>query len=572
MADRQALRDIIVLTVEKALPRQKADGSVPDVHAAGMIIYPWALCYSSEFEGNAYYRDGRLLDAILRLGDYNCDTAHPADEWTHVKWMEAMKLIEDELDGSRIARWRDGILRSARHIERGYIDMPVFDGQIPNHGIWAHAFMYRVGQVFDIEKYRHMASEALGRVFDGQSADGCWREGASDCLFVGTPVTGYNAISAQAVNLYYAWSGDERAAEALDRAWRWYYDFLLPDHSTPPTLDSRQNYHPGLAAPCVAAWWNKPEGRWLGVRGAEKIRDGIRATGGVGGHGHGKIALQYPFIEEELDEREPSWPEYTRMVQEEACIRRRNGWTAVLSGMTNYGISNVGLRLFQQERQDCLSLAHQRTGLLIGSAHSQVQQELATFAVYQDGAVHYAPLDAYLKSTPPLDTLLLRYGGNVMALSVDTTQAEQCSITFSMEGERGRSSAQGRGHALGAAAARARLMLRLHEGDVIKLGDESWPVEHNDRHILRLDVPPGENVDFGAWSLGCDQPWELRWPIRARDAYNPLQPDEWLAVAEVLLFVRTFGLGDEAKGRRPTATFRVAVKHARVVKAGAGHV
>ena len=53
-------------------------------------------------------------------------------------------------------------------------------------------------------------------------------------------VSRYLLVAEFAVALYHEWSGDERAAEALERAWRWHYDFLLPDGSAPPTLDSRQ--------------------------------------------------------------------------------------------------------------------------------------------------------------------------------------------------------------------------------------------------------------------------------------------------------------------------------------------
>ena len=42
--------------------------------------------------------------------------------------------------------------------------------------------------------------------------------------------------------------------------------------SMPPTLDCRQPYTRGPSMPNVAHWWNKPAGRWLGVRAAEDPR------------------------------------------------------------------------------------------------------------------------------------------------------------------------------------------------------------------------------------------------------------------------------------------------------------
>lgn len=557
MSNKQVVRDIIALSVKNALARPDEDASAKSGHGGGMMIYPMALCYATEFEGNTLYHDDQLMETIIRLGDTNCSVAVVSDEWTHITWMEAADLMKDEIDEQRLERWKDSFFKCADHLMSNCVDMDVFDGGIPNHGIWYHTYVYRTGQLYGIDKYTDMAKHAMGRIIAGQTPDGCWAEGQSDSVFKGSPVTSYNSVSAMAINLYYSYSGDAKALKALDKAWDWFYGYLLPDYTKPPTLDSRQPYSPDKGMPTVAHWWNKPEGRYLGILGAERQRENLRSGAGTG---TGFLALQYPLMEEDVEEKKPTWPEYKRMVREEACIHRQNDWAVVLSGMTNKNCSNSGLRLFQQERQDCVSIAHEKTGLIVGSAHSQIEEQFSTFVVYEDGAAIYLPESAYLKSTPPLDTLLLKYGSNTMAVSVDTTNTEHADITLSLHGERGSRPERGRGHPISAMGARAHLCMRLTAGDTLTLGDRSFAIEEDDEQILRLDVPSGEVLSNGIWSLSCaETAWEFRWPVRTRNPYHIMEPGEWIGLVEVILTPTVFGLGSPGEGGCPTATFSLGV-------------
>src|SRR5690606_25808911 len=105
----------------------------------------------------------------------------------------------------------------------------------------------------------------------------------------------------------------------------------------------------------------------------------------LGGHGLEFLALKYPLYQDDAEPSEPdAWqPEYNRMQAGEACVRRRRPWAVALSGMTNLDRSTHGLRLWAQERQDCVAIYHEARGLLIGSAHSLVQEELSTFVFYE---------------------------------------------------------------------------------------------------------------------------------------------------------------------------------------------
>ncbi len=228
--------------------------------------------------------------------------------------------------------------------------------------------------------------------------------------------------------------------------------------------------------------------------------------------------------------------------------------------MTNYDHSNCAVRLFALERQECLALYHQVLGLLIGSSHALMDERFSTFVFYENGAAHYLHNKAYLKSTPPLDTLHLRYGANIGALSIDTARPDCAELTLSLLGERGKRPEQGIGHPLSAMGAKAHLALRLQGGDRVTVaGGESRLLGDT---MIRLKIGAGQSAAFGRWALTCvEAPWELHWPVFGKDPYRLLADGEALALAEVTLFARTACLGYTGQGgaARPTATFQVRV-------------
>lgn len=578
------LRALLVLGTRDSLPHQTADGGLGNERWSPMMMLCWAICYADRFDGNPYYREATLLDAIRRLGDFNDRSADARghftnniagwDEWRLFAWMEAMERVRGDLDAARLDAWRRKFIGAAEHILGLCVDMEHFDGGIPNHGIWGHALLHRVGRLYDRRDCVAMADLAFDRILRSQTPDGCFREMQSAAGLQGSPVTGYNLVSLMAVNLYHAHGGAAAAGEALERGWRWWYDFALPNYRTPPCLDMRQVYGHNVQttiAPCWPAWFfNQPEGRHIALQGWALRRAAPSAaapgpgdwatmhSGPYSCQGLGFIALQYAQIEAHVAPRAPSWPDYRRMLAEEVCVRRRPPWTAVLSGMTNYDQSNGAVRLFALERQECLALYHQTLGLLIGSSHALMDERFSTFVFYENGAAYYLHNKAYLKSTPPLDTLHLRYGANIGALSVDTTQPECAAITFSLLGEQGKRPERGVGHPLSAMGAKAHLALRLQSGERVTVADGASRVL--DETLIRLKIGAGQSVAFGRWSLTCmEAPWELHWPVRGKDPYHLLADGETLALAEVTVYTRTACLGYAGHGGapRPTATFQV---------------
>lgn len=575
---QQLVLDVLVNATAKTVPLQQEDGRVPAFGNDWGYIGAWALAYTEEAEDNPFYRDPKVLESIIRYGDYNARSVTAGGgfegtevDWRFYGWFEAMELIRGELDDRRLAEWTAKLVLGGEGVMRVAVDMDTFDGQVPNHGIWGHAMLHRIGQLCDRSDFVEMAVHSLHRDFQAQTADGCFREGTTAAGLPGTPVTAYNIISANAIEQYHARSGDDLARQALDKAWHWWREFLLPDFSSPPNFDFRQAYQPEPYLGIPAMWANKPEARAIILPGWKRRRDQMRSESEPLSNGNLCFsALKYPLYQNDVDPGEcDGWsPELSRMRCEEAGVRRRRPWAVALSGMTNIDLWTNSLRLWGHERQDGVAVWHEKHGLLVGSAHGLVQEELSTFVFYEGGEATYLHNKAYLKATPPLDTLMLRYGRHVGAVSVDSRSPDLLKLTFSLHGELGRSTHPGSGFPHTAMCAKAHLALRCQSGDVLRIeGDgpsagKSWTLGDDPSISLRLRVEAGETLDFGGWSITCPEGfWEFRWPVRTLCPYTLFDGvAEELGLLEVVLYHQISGPGRfGGPYQRPSAGFELRV-------------
>ncbi len=562
---KSAARELFVLSVEDVVASQLPDGDCPQAFASHLSILPMAICYSENFPGNRFYKSPKLLDSLVRLGDFNDVKANAKgvydgpvpgwDEWRTLAWLDAMQLIKSDLDSSRLNRWMDKIGGFAGHIVGMIPNLDDFDGLVPNHPMWDYALLNRMGHVFGEGKYIEEARGVFSGVFAAQTPDGLFREGGSHAGFPGTAVTGYNMVSACAIDYYGRESGDARAMDAVERAWRWYYDFLLPDGGCFANLDIRMH---GWLKPQLglnpSAWLNKPEGAFTLNQAIEQFH---QRTAKHGRHTPsdnrviGFLAFQYPGIAGDVPPRAPVWPERHRMIAQETGVRRRNGWASLLTGMDNRFISNVMPSLyFGHERQDCVGLHHEKAGPILGSAHSRMDSRFSTFAVYGSGCAQYVADDAFYRSTPTLDTLLLQYGADACAVTVDSRQAAHCDVVFSLDGARGSRTVRGPGHAMSALGARAHASVHLDPGGEIRLGERRWSVDRPVGESLSIRVPKGEVLDLGLFKLvSPDLGWEFQWPVHAVDPYTQMNPGHAFGVVEFVLH----------RPKQTTCTLRVMV-------------
>jgi hypothetical protein len=111
-----------------------------------------------------------------------------------------------------------------------------------NHAAWHAALFHEAGRTWGRPAWTRFAERFFGAlVFPWQDADGFWPEG-------GGMVGVYGMVTAQAVSVYAAGSGDPSARAALGRFLGGYRRFAFPDSSVSCVADCRVSYQ---AFPCL---------------------------------------------------------------------------------------------------------------------------------------------------------------------------------------------------------------------------------------------------------------------------------------------------------------------------------
>lgn len=114
----EKIRSKLVGSVEPLLKRQTDEGyfEQPDPEAPRAFdyqaIYPFSYLYQTKFKGNIYYKDDRILNSIVKIGNYcarntNADgliyyysygnSGYTIDQRLLTFWLDAYVLMEKDL-------------------------------------------------------------------------------------------------------------------------------------------------------------------------------------------------------------------------------------------------------------------------------------------------------------------------------------------------------------------------------------------------------------------------------------------------------------------------------------------
>lgn len=223
---------IIASCIEAVLAEQRADGTFPSwrpgnpFHPGGQtVMWPLAFLYATEHPRNPFFGDRRLRDAAVRTGDYfaahtdaNGGVSYDQDGsvavgqndvWLCQAWLEALSLLENELEAGQAARWRRQIRAGARTAAGRVAGWAALDepyhtrsfGTSPNHAVTHAGFVYRAGQVFGEPSWCAAADTFMRRFLELQDADGAWPE------YEG-PVIAYAMITLMGVGQYFEATAD----------------------------------------------------------------------------------------------------------------------------------------------------------------------------------------------------------------------------------------------------------------------------------------------------------------------------------------------------------------------------
>ena len=90
------------------------------------VMYPLALLYKTSHPDNPYHGDRKILEIVTKAGTAVRDWQYPDGQvefikidgskwgptympWTQFHWLEAYRLVRDDLDASTRRRWQEGL-------------------------------------------------------------------------------------------------------------------------------------------------------------------------------------------------------------------------------------------------------------------------------------------------------------------------------------------------------------------------------------------------------------------------------------------------------------------------------
>jgi hypothetical protein len=367
------------------------------------VLFPLAVAWSWKDPANPHYHNPELLEAIGKGGDALIAAQNPRGmwifrkkdnstwgdifmPWTYSRWIRAYALVKDSLPPERHARWQKALTLGFTGISTEAMKTL---HNIPTH----HAMgLYCAGMVLNRPEWKVQASDYMKRIVSTQDPGGFWSENLG-------PVVGYNFVYVDALGAYYGMSKDPVVLPALERAAKFHASFTYPNGTAVETVDERQLYHEGISMP-GAGFSFSSEGRgfirrqWnlICARAKRAKKAPVLAADGAASfllYGVEGTTLPAPG---EMKRR--------RFVlgKNDALVDRQEPWFVALSAYH----APVPQSRWIQDRQNLVSLFHDKTGLIIGGGNTKLQPLWSTFTVGDISLLSHKPGDENPDFKPPV--------------------------------------------------------------------------------------------------------------------------------------------------------------------------
>lgn len=467
-----------------------------------------AVLYSKQHLANRHYHDPKMLALAIRIGDLLADESEKGrfeprldSDWDSYMWLETYRLLEHELGEDRRARWRREIEKIVIPLvpdTTARLDFPWYNspyiGTSPNHYAQWASLLLLAGRVFGNKDWEELGARVLRRfAAEEQTPDGYWGEHSRS-----GPTTGYDYLTSTQVALYWEYTRDPAALEALRRSTDFHKYFTYPDGTPIELINDRNRYWD------VDAW---------GHFGFSNFADGRRYAELLTGFFHedeltmdelGRLAQDALYYHEGPTEPIPQdLPRYSHQMNVPAGIRKTGPWVVCLSGLIS---TQAVLVQYYLDRQSSLSLFHKRLGLIITGANSKHQPELATFSEKIRGQVFHMPLSSRLQMGEEEDRLSLSYNTFFSDLYVPTSSDNEVRLRFVITGK---------GDPPEEAHVNLQLCLKAGETLVTASG-RKVTLGANGVEIHGDEI--GGWIRHHGWTLRVDPTARLTWPVYA---YNP---------------------------------------------------
>jgi hypothetical protein len=387
-------------------------------------LFPLAVAWS--LEESAHHHSDHLLEGILLGGNALIEDAddnamwtfrkkdHSTwgqihQPWTYSRWIRAYCLTRDAFASEDRKRW-DNFLQFAftRISEENLARL---------HNIPAHHAMalYFAGTLFEREEWLNQSREFLHQVVDSQTPDGWWAEHAG-------PVVMYNFVYVESVGTYYSISKDEYVLPSLERAAGYHSNFVYPDGSIVETIDGRNSWHAGVRV------GNPGFAHTAKGRGFLKQQHALHIAGGSNFGADYAASILHHGTESEYEPTASSAGERTYRMSDDALVVRKGPWFYVLSAYC----TPVPTNRWGQDRQNFVSVYHDRLGLIIGGGNTKLQPMWSTFTVGDTSLLKHTPGEANPEFTPDIP---LTHVPSESKLAADASEIsfkygeETCSVT-----------------------------------------------------------------------------------------------------------------------------------------------
>lgn len=491
----------------------------------GWSHFPYSILaatvlYTKQNAANRHYHDPKMLALAIRIGDLLADESEKGrfeprldSDWDTYMWVEAYRLLGPQLGKERRARWKMEIEKIVVSIVPDTVarmDFPWYNtpyiGTSPNHYAQWASLLLVAGRVFGNKDWENLGTKILHRFSaEEQTPDGYWGEHSR-----AGPTTGYDYVTSTQVAVYWEYTHDPVALQALRRSTDFHKYFTYLD-GTPVELINDRNRYWGVDAWGHFGFSNFPDGR----RYAEFLTNFFRVDNlehmapqwdkwGLTLDALGRLAQDALYYHDGPTRPIPQdQPRYSHQMSVPAGIRKAGPWVVVLSGLTS---TPTTFSQFHLDRQSSISVFHKKYGLVISGANSKRQPELATFSENIQGQIFNLPLSSRLQMNDKQDRLSLAYNTFFSDMYVPTPSKNELQLRFVLTG-RGEPAEQ----------ATLSLQLCLVAGETLETASGKRIVLGTER-IELSGAEIGGTIRHRGWTLKVDPNARLVWPVYP---YNP---------------------------------------------------
>ncbi|MDD5596884.1 MAG: hypothetical protein PHV82_03000 [Victivallaceae bacterium] len=449
--------------------------------------------------------------------------------WRMFCWQETLKLLGDDLPEDLFFNHKKKILEilNIHYVEmqkQMAADPEPFKKHAHNLLIWKALMLYRAGILWQNSEWEKLGADILDKAVKAQQGDGWWSEGG--------PIVGYNLVTALAISLYAEWSREPMAMKATEKAAHYHEIFSYPDGFPVETIDGRQRFSHSHIIPSLfipPSFSRFPKGQVYLKQVLSNINQAhIFDIGAI--HGFSFLSFTYENLAENVAEDITADKPVQILPALKSAVIKSEGWYSALCGYENQPHAGG----FHLERQNLLSVWHEKTGLIIGGGHSNYQPEFSNFNVFDHrGILHYLHSNPKIQAQENEMKLTMTYGGLSAYILVRAEDARHITIRYGIE-----SFAE---EVFAAYAVRTNLILAVCPGSIITTGENR--VELNEKSILWTEEDFGNGIEHNHWKLLIPQrkieSAMIKWPFYPYNSYRQDRKSE-LASAALIVTAQLF--------------------------------